>query len=272
MGALSVNVNLIERNGRILVTSLEVAERFGKRHDNVLAAVRDLECSDEFRLLNFKEQEYFNERGHSHPMYEMTRDGFVFLVRGFTGKVAAVWWEKFIEAFNTMEAALEDGQSALMVIATAIDRLSENQTTALGLARSLDTGQKEILEDVAEIKGRVIVLEKHQSNKPKRISDKVKFEHLGANAQMGGKCQSCGVRNVLNSDGTKGTHAEFDHFFQNSKADEGHTWLICRQCHDLLSPTRPGPTIDRAERLNEFQAYQDRRKRLPGRQPRINGL
>lgn len=36
----------------------------------------------------------------------MTRDGFVFLVMGFTGKMAAKFKEAYIKAFNAMEAML----------------------------------------------------------------------------------------------------------------------------------------------------------------------
>lgn len=39
-------------------------------------------------------------------MYEITRDGFVFLCMGFTGSAAAQWKEKYIAAFNQMEAQL----------------------------------------------------------------------------------------------------------------------------------------------------------------------
>jgi Rha family phage regulatory protein len=87
-------------------TSLVVAEKFGKRHDNVLAAIEGLECSPEFRLLNFKESSYLNSQNKPQPMVEMTRDGFTFLAMGFTGKEAARWKEKYIAAFNAMEAEL----------------------------------------------------------------------------------------------------------------------------------------------------------------------
>lgn len=40
-------------------------------------------------------------------MYYMTRDGFTFLVMGFTGKVAAQFKEDYINAFNRMEAELK---------------------------------------------------------------------------------------------------------------------------------------------------------------------
>lgn len=88
------------------VDSLYVAKFFGKRHDNVLADIRNLDCSDEFRLLNFKESSYKNEQGKKQPCYTMTRDGFVYLVMGYRGKKAAKFKELYIRRFNEMESTI----------------------------------------------------------------------------------------------------------------------------------------------------------------------
>ena len=41
-------------------------------------------------------------------MYHMNRDGFTFLVIGFTGKKASEWKWNYINAFNSMEAILRE--------------------------------------------------------------------------------------------------------------------------------------------------------------------
>ena len=69
-------------NGTARVDSLAVAAVFEKDHRNVIRDIRNLDCSDEFRLLNFEQSTYINEQGHSQPCFTMTRDGFVFLVIG----------------------------------------------------------------------------------------------------------------------------------------------------------------------------------------------
>lgn len=92
-----------------LTTSLIVAERFGKRHDDVLKAIRNLNCSDEFRFLNFAEATYSKVQGnvtYKYPMYRMTWKGFSFLAMGFTGQKAAEWKERFLDAFEYMATAL----------------------------------------------------------------------------------------------------------------------------------------------------------------------
>lgn len=56
-----------------LVDSRYVAKFFEKRHDDVLKSIRNLDCSEEFRLRNFAESSYKNEQGKKQPCYCMTR-------------------------------------------------------------------------------------------------------------------------------------------------------------------------------------------------------
>lgn len=86
-----------------LVDSRYVAKFFEKRHDDVLKSIRNLDCSEEFRLRNFAESSYKNEQGKKQPCYCMTRDGFVFLAMGYRGKKAAKFKELYIRRFNEME-------------------------------------------------------------------------------------------------------------------------------------------------------------------------
>ncbi|UMT23045.1 transcriptional regulator [Escherichia coli] len=93
-------------NGRAITTSIAVAEYFGKRHDNVIQKIKLLDCSAEFAALNFKVSEYIDSTGRKLPMYQITKNGFVFLVMGFTGKKAAAFKEAYIAEFDRMEAEL----------------------------------------------------------------------------------------------------------------------------------------------------------------------
>ena len=43
------------------VSSLVLAEMFGKKHKNVLQAIENLDCSEEFCRLNFAPSSYINE-------------------------------------------------------------------------------------------------------------------------------------------------------------------------------------------------------------------
>lgn len=87
-------------------TSLIVAKYFGKRHDNVLAAIQKKGGSERFSRLNFKAANYIDEQGKERKMYNISRDGFMKLVFGFTGPKADQLQEAFIEEFNRMEREL----------------------------------------------------------------------------------------------------------------------------------------------------------------------
>jgi Rha family phage regulatory protein len=100
------------RKKQVTTTSLIVAEKFNKLHKNVLSAIRNLHCSEEFARLNFKPIDFIDKNGDTQPAVEMTRDGFMFLAMGFTGKEAGVWKERFIGAFNHYEEVANDPNRA----------------------------------------------------------------------------------------------------------------------------------------------------------------
>ncbi|MCG7406737.1 Rha family transcriptional regulator [Paenibacillus sp. ACRRX] len=91
------------QNGRAVTDSLLVAEKFGKEHKHVMRDIRELECSEEFRQSNFGLSTYVSGQNKGLPKVEMTRDGFTFLVMGYTGSEAARFKEDYIKAFNMME-------------------------------------------------------------------------------------------------------------------------------------------------------------------------
>lgn len=100
------NVTAVVRvnDGRVFADSRDVAAFFGKQHSHVLRAFDGLQCSAEFTASNFGCSTYVDATGKSNRHIEMTRDGFTFVVMGFTGKRAAKFKEDYIAAFNAMEA------------------------------------------------------------------------------------------------------------------------------------------------------------------------
>lgn len=104
---LNPEYNLYERSGKAFCGSRQVGKEFSKQHDNVLRDIRNLDCSDEFRVLNFEESSYKNEQGKMQPEILMTKDGFTFLVMGYRGKKAAHFKEALIFRFNQMESFIE---------------------------------------------------------------------------------------------------------------------------------------------------------------------
>ena len=104
-----ITPNIFIHNNIAVTTSLSVAEFFNKQHKDVLKCIENLNCSPEFTLAHFcahvKNQQVGTSR-RDLKYYEMTKDGFIFLVMGFTGKKAALLKESYINAFNKMSEQL----------------------------------------------------------------------------------------------------------------------------------------------------------------------
>jgi len=94
------------KDGHPITTSIAIAEAFGKQHKDVLRAIQNMGCSEEFRQRNFVTAKYLDAQGKPRDMYEVTRDGFLFVGMGFTGAAASAMKEAYITAFNAMEAQL----------------------------------------------------------------------------------------------------------------------------------------------------------------------
>lgn len=97
-------------NTALTTDSRRVARHFGKRHDNVLRAFDALDCSEEYRRLNFEVtmEGIPGPRGATREerVILMTKNGFMFLVMGFRGKKAAIIKEAYINAFDAMASQL----------------------------------------------------------------------------------------------------------------------------------------------------------------------
>lgn len=94
------------QNNRVVVSSKQVAKRFGKLHKDVLESIRQILVAEN-SATNFYEETTFDYRGRKFPIYLMDKDGFSLLVMGFTGKEALEWKIKYIKAFNAMEQEIQ---------------------------------------------------------------------------------------------------------------------------------------------------------------------
>ena len=118
MSAVSIDLEQFVQisHSEPVTTSEFVAKAFGKKHCNVLAKIEEIftQVPDSFIKLNFK----FNEKivkvgfGERHDkVYELTKDGFILLVMGFTGKNAMSIKIAYINAFNAMAEKLRQIQA-----------------------------------------------------------------------------------------------------------------------------------------------------------------
>lgn len=102
------------KNDEAVCDSLQVAEKFGKRHDKLIAEIRRMygdligKRSAQNGGAKFFFESTYENRGKQYPMFLMTRDGFSLLVMGFTGKDALEWKLQYIKAFNQMESVIRE--------------------------------------------------------------------------------------------------------------------------------------------------------------------
>ena len=131
---LNVEIMKFGKSEMAAVTSLDVADTFGKGHDKVMRDIRELGCSPEFNVANFGEMDYVDSKNRKQKAYAMTRDGFTLLAMGYTGELAMKFKEAYIKQFNAMEKALrgklierEKGIAVRQALTKAIQQSAENE-------------------------------------------------------------------------------------------------------------------------------------------------
>lgn len=107
-----------EVNGQPAILSTKIADRFNKKHCNILRDIDALQSilPQSFVAENFK-LVYFDVPGPNGAIrkaraYLLTRDAFSLLVMGMTGKAAVIWKLRYIEAFNALEKAALESHAA----------------------------------------------------------------------------------------------------------------------------------------------------------------
>ena len=96
-------------DGETLKTnSRQISDVFGKKHFHVLRDIDVLltQVSNDFGKSNFGCTDFIDKNGDTQRMYNLTKDGFVMLVMGYTGAAAMKIKESYINAFNFMHAKL----------------------------------------------------------------------------------------------------------------------------------------------------------------------
>lgn len=121
------------KNDEAVCDSLQVAEKFGKRHDRVLRAIENLLLGlpkiEETPKVFWKSFYIEEQNGQRYPKYIMNRDGFSLLVMGFTGKDALEWKLQYIKAFNQMESFIKEKATQTWVETRKAGKLTRKAET-----------------------------------------------------------------------------------------------------------------------------------------------
>lgn len=159
-----MNLTIINQDGKLVVSSRQIAEHFEKQHKHVLEKIDNLlkeMGSAEKSAQYFIPSEYRDSSGKANRENLLTRDGFTLLAMGFTGTKALEWKLKYIEAFNKMEQQLSNPyqnlsiemkallmhDEKLVVIDTRVSKLENEMTVDYGQKKELrDLGNKRVMK------------------------------------------------------------------------------------------------------------------------------
>ncbi|WP_278937188.1 Rha family transcriptional regulator [Phascolarctobacterium faecium] len=184
---------VVIKNNQVVVSSRQVAEKFGKEHKHVLDSVREILKAENSAVRFFQENMYKVEGNNkSYPEYLMNRDGFTLLAMGFTGKEALQWKLKYIAAFNEMEQALNSKPVSALKAKEVEARLNNSRarvaSTFLKVAQMTDLLEyKHICQQkAAEVLSGVPLLPMQSINENTLSADEVGRE-LGISGNMVGR-------------------------------------------------------------------------------------
>jgi len=117
----------VNEEGKVVTSSLKVAEYYRKEHKDVLKKIRGFiqlipEIVNEG---NFSPVEYLDAKGEKRPMFMMNRQGFSLLVNKFTGDEATLFTYKYTKAFEDMMEELEHRREQSLNTVKALNEKDE---------------------------------------------------------------------------------------------------------------------------------------------------
>lgn len=204
MNNLVANIEVKEYKGQPVVSSKEVANNFEKEHSKVLRTIKEkievnpILASPKY----FIESTYVDKSNRHSKEYLLTRDGFSFLVMGFTGAKADTWKLKYIEAFNKMEERLKNinpyaGISKELQAIFAIDKKQQQ----------IEQNVKAVKDDLEDFKGNAPLFNIECDTLQKSLRGKV-IKELGGKKSLAYKDKS--IRTKMYIDAQNQLKREFD--------------------------------------------------------------
>ena len=176
------------KNEQALTDSLKVAEMFEKQHKHVLEKIEKiLNDSAENSAQCFHKTRYKDTSGKWNTKYLINRDGFTFLVMGFTGKKANEWKWKYIDAFNQMEKVIMEKQTAVWLETRQQGKLIRKDETdviqkLVEYAREQGSGHADMLYmTYTKLANRMVGISRRDSATNSQLNDLSTMERIIAN-------------------------------------------------------------------------------------------
>lgn len=125
---MNIEIALNNINGKDVpaVTSLQVAEAFGKEHKHVLRDIRIILEADEdgFSESNFGLSSYLTEQNKEMPMYLLTKDAFTLLTRSLTSATLRPLSTRMPSAKESPRSLTGPGALRYQKVASSTDSVS----------------------------------------------------------------------------------------------------------------------------------------------------
>ncbi|MDY7990656.1 Rha family transcriptional regulator [Paenibacillus polymyxa] len=132
------------QKGQAVTDSLTVAEAFGKEHRRVMQDIRELPCSDDFRLHHFVQSDYTNGQGRPTPKYLMTEQGFTMLVMGYTGPKAMEFKERYITEFHRLREQIQTAAVDTSQLSPILQLLIQQEQQQQAIIQRQDATDKRV--------------------------------------------------------------------------------------------------------------------------------
>ncbi|WJE49883.1 Rha family transcriptional regulator [Peribacillus frigoritolerans] len=108
------NLTFFEKDGKLFVSSLEIAKMVDKRHDNLTRDIRGyVELLDSSNLRSrdfFIESQYSNSQNKEQPCYFLTRRGCNIVALKLTRMKGLLFTAAYVEKFYAMEQTEKEQQ------------------------------------------------------------------------------------------------------------------------------------------------------------------
>lgn len=207
-------VNILNKNGQLVVTSRQIAEDFEKEHNDTKKRIRELvkdmgEISHNYFILS----DYTDSMNRKQEEYLLTRDGFSLLVMGFTGPKALEWKLKYIESFNKMEKVIKE--APLSMEDMMIKQLEEQKKIKAEISAT-----KEDVKILAYKVDNQITLDHGQQRVIQREVAKRVYERLQYNSDnvaLGNQGEYSNLVNELRENINKATRRYFNSLYKEIK-------------------------------------------------------
>jgi len=249
-------IKIIERDGKFWTDSLSVSEVFGKRHDDLLRAIRKIDEENQaVGLRSFAESSYVNQQGKVQPCFEMTETGFFALVARFNDQkdtdialIRALYMKEF-DRLKTERLALKNAlptreEIAEIIVSNAnnlkiLTRILERQDSKLIAIESGHNKTDKRVEDIA-------VKQEQMADELSYVKSKIDHALKGGKfsapviaqhedmilRRFSGNCPCCGNIQVVGNTGKMIEDvAEKEHFYGPTQNKLDQTWITCKQCN-----------------------------------------